>query len=212
MKTQFIFPIALLMLLFTQCKKDPTNTPDPMPEGLTFEEVIETGGGFPDPTIESEIISQSTYEEETDTATYLCTTETLSIEDAAGGSSGFPLFSPNSSVIYPGNLLQGNSLEDATPDIIAVDRAGGVISTDVNDGNIQSSFEVEEVSKSTVTDAINQIINSSTGVVPANFSFQYHNIQSRQQFALEAGVNIDSRFYDLEANLSFSTDKEYNRY
>ena len=212
MKTQFIFPIAFLMLLFTQCKKDPSNTPDPMPEGLTFDEVIETGGGFPDPTIESEIISQSTYEEETDTATYLCTTETLSIEDAAGGSSGFPLFSPNSSVIYPGNLLQGNSLENATPDIIAVDRAGGVISTDVNDGNIQSSFEVEEVSKSTVTDAINQIINSSTGVVPANFSFQYHNIQSRQQFALEAGVNVDSRFYDLEANLSFSTDKEYNRY
>lgn len=207
MKNQLLYALFFLLAI-SACKKD---TPDTSME-LSFDQVIDQGGGFSDPIINEEIVSETTYEEESDTAVWVCTSQTLSIEDAAGGSSGFPLFSPNASVIYPGNMLQGQSLDDATPDIIAVDRAGGVISTDVNDGNIQSSFEVAEISKSTVTDAINNIINTSTGIVPANFSFQYHNVQSREQFALEAGVNVNSRFYELEANLSFSSDQEYNRY
>lgn len=197
----------LILITAAACKKDQEIIP-----GDTFEAIINKGGAFPDPTVSMAVLNETTYEEQIDGTTWNCTTETVSIEDGAGGNDGFPLFSPNASVIYPGNMLQGNSLNQATPDLIAVSRAGGTISTDVVDGNIQSTFEVQEISKGEVTDAINNIINSSTGVVPANFTFRYENVQSREQFALEAGVDVNSAFVDLESKISFSTDKDYNRY
>lgn len=178
----------------------------------TFQEVVDAGGGFAPPAVETEVSESPSFNQVIDGEDWVCTTETYSIKKGGGGNSGFPLFSPNSSVIYPGNMLQGNSLNQATPNIIAVERAGGNISTDVADGNIQPSFEVEKVSKSEVTNAINAIIDGSTGVVPANFNFSYHNIQSREQFALEVGVDIETAFTELEAHLSFSTENDYNRY
>lgn len=204
--TQIISLLALgIVLIFAACNKQDVNTD-------TFQAVVDAAGGFNEPTTGTEVLDTETYTEESDTAVWLCTTETLSVEDAAGGKDGFPLFSPNSSVIYPGSLLQGNSLDEATPKTINVDRAGGVISTDVVDGSIAPSFEVDELTKSNVTIALNNIIANSTGVIPANFSFTYSNIQSKEQFALEVGVSIEGAFGDLEANLGFSTDKEYNRY
>jgi len=134
------------------------------------------------------------------------------MKKGSGGGAGFPLFSPNANVIYPGNMLQGNSLNDATPRIIAVGRAGGSFSTDVIDGNLQSSFTVDAVNKDQVTNAINNIVAGSSGVVPANFSINVSNVQSREQFALEVGVDVDTKFYDLEAKINFSTDNEYNRF
>ncbi|MBR9920355.1 MAG: thiol-activated cytolysin [Bacteroidetes bacterium] len=209
MKLSFIrilLPLALLVLFSTACNKKDVGPTD------TFEAVIENGGGFSDPKVSNEVVDTDTYQETVDGTTWTCVTETVSIQDGAGGKDGFPLFSPNSSVIYPGNMLQGNSLNSATPKIIGVKRAGGTISTDVVDGNIQPAFEVDEITKSDVTIAINSIVNSSTGVLPANFTFRYENVQSREQFALSAGVDVNSSFVDLEANVNFSSDKEYNRY
>ena len=62
----------------------------------------------------------------------------------------FPLFNPNSSVVYPGNLLQGGSLKNATPDVIVVDRAGGIFSIDMLGGNWNTSATVNQVVKSEV--------------------------------------------------------------
>lgn len=179
---------------------------------FTYNQIIENGGVFVDPVQEESVLSSDTWTEEKDGITWECTRQTLSIKAGAGGSGGFPLFSPNSSVVYPGNMLQGKSLSQATPDIIAVERAGGVISTDVVDGNIVSLFEVGSISKSEVTEAINSIIAGSTGIVPANFSLTIRNVQSREQFALEVGVDVNTSFTELESKLNFSTDKEYSRF
>ncbi len=207
-RLKFGLAIICLCLFFVDCKKKDMEEI----EEMSFRSVINDGGGFPAPTNNNEVTVTGTYNEEIDGENWVCTSETHSIAQGGGGSAGFPLFSPNASVIYPGNLLQGNSLGDATPKIIAVDRASGTISTDVVDGNIQPAFEVDEVSKSEVTIAINNIVEGSTGVVPANFSFSYHNVQSREQFALELGVDIETAFTEVEANLSFSTESDYNRY
>ena len=200
-----LFTIGLFCL--TACRKE-----DEVGEPQSYDDVIELGGDFPDVTVEERTTSESTQEEERNGETWICTVETKDIRAGSGGSSGFPLFNPNASVIYPGNLLQGRSLGQATPDLIAVERAGGVISTDVVDGNIAPSFEVDRVSKGEVAVAINNIIANSTGVVPANFSFDYYNVQSREEFALRARVNVEKAFGELEAKLSFSNDRDYNRY
>ncbi|MEM6964161.1 MAG: thiol-activated cytolysin family protein [Bacteroidota bacterium] len=209
MKKSAISILSLTMFLFIfsiSCKKQGMDKPD------SFRAVIDNGGGFEDPTQQEEATITDIYQEMVDGTIWECTTETVSIQDGAGGNEGFPLFSPNSNVIYPGNLLQGNSLNDATPKIVAVARAGGKISTDVVDGNIQSTFEVDEVSKSEVTNAINNIIAGSTGVVPANFNIKIRNIQSREQFALELGVDVNSTFVDLEAKLGYESDNSKNSF
>ncbi len=197
--------IALLLFVLPSCKKDND-------ELNSIDAVLLNAGDFDPVQNSNETVSTETNTVEIDGTTWNCTTETQSVQQGGGGSVGFPLFNPNAGIIFPGNLLQGNSLHKATPNTITVERAGGKISTDVVDGNLQSSFTVGSVTKSEVTDAINNIIFNSTGVVPANFEFTYRNIQSREQFALEVGVDVSTAFVELESKLSFSSDKSYNRY
>lgn len=200
--------LALIMLVyFNACQKE---------EGInngSFKDVLSQGGTFEAPIVEQKTTDVQTYESEDEEGVqWICTTATYEMKAGAGGNEGFPLFSPNANVIYPGNMLQGNSLNDATPKIIAVERAPGTFSTDVVDGNLQPSFTAPSVNKADVTIAINNIIAGSSGVVPANFSLKIRNIQSREQFALELGVDVETKFYELESKLNFSSDKEYNRF
>lgn len=194
-------------LMSSGCKKDPIDG-----DMLSFRTVVDEGGAFVEPIQERTTSASQEYEEDREGVIWKCTSETVSVKEGAGGNEGFPLFSPNSSVIYPGNMLQGKSLDQATPDIIAVKRAGGTISTDVADGNIQSSFTVDEIKKSSVGDAINNIIAGSTGVVPANFSLTVKNIQSREQFALELGLDVNSTFVDVESKLNYSSNSSKNTF
>jgi len=214
--------VFLLVFACTSCDKDPVlpdDGPDINPGGgsdgnnsLTFNSVVETGGTIPAPTLSNISTPGESYEEVIGNTTWECTTETVSIETGAGGNGGFPMFSPNSNVIYPGNLIQGKSLGQGTPDVIAVDRAGGTISTDVVDGNIASTFEVDEISKSSVTDAINNIIANSTGILPANFSLSIENIQSKEEFALSVGLDVNTTFNDFAADINYNSETEKNTF
>jgi len=168
--SKLFFTLALLGLLSWNCSKDKDVT---LPTD-TFADVIEAGGGFQAVAESTEVTNTSEAKDSTiEGELWRCTTTTYSATAKGGGDSGFPLFNPNASVIYPGSLLQGKSLKQSTPDIIPVKRAGGTISIDVIDGNIQPSFTVDEVKKSSIANALNSIISSSTGVVPANFIFNY---------------------------------------
>ena len=207
MKNSIItFSLALIFTLFaTGCQKDHLDY-------NTFRDVINAGGGFDDPTSGERTSSTSTTDSLISGERWICTTETKELLGKGGGNSGFPLFSPNAGIIFPGGLLQGKSLKKATPDPIAVMRAPGTISTDIVDGNQYASITVPEVSKSSVTQAINDIIRNSTGIVPANFSFSYKSIQSREQFALELGVDVETAFTEVESKLNLDFSKSVNRY
>lgn len=211
MKTKKInlLMFGFILLILYSCSKDPIiDNP-----ASSLDEVIVRGGGF-DPPIQSMETSDATttIEEAEDGVTWQCTSETVSIQDGAGGNDGFPLFSPNSGVIFPGNLLQGNSLNQGTPNEITVARSGGVISTDILDGNLQSQYELESITKGNVTEAINGIINGATGIVPSNFSVNIRNIQSREQFALALGLEVNSTFVDVEGKLNYSSDIEQSTF
>lgn len=178
----------------------------------TFEEVIDAGGPADEPpSPSSEVLNSTLVDEEQDGELWRCTTETYKVGYHAGGQNGFPQFNPNASVIYPGSLLQGKSLNKATPDVVAVERAGGTISIDILDGSTTSSFEVDKVTKSSITDASNAIIAGSTGAIPANMEFSYEKIQSKEQMAAALKVDYHNAFTEIESKLKFSTDKEYQR-
>lgn len=189
-------------------------------EGLTFQDVINLGANpnsFPTSRTVEVIAENEPNNEDYDTKDnfdepiterYICTTKTVSVLD---GNGQFPLFNSNADVIYPGNLLQGKSLTNATPAPIVVKRAGGTISYNLNNGNLNSSFTVEEVRKSTIQDAMNSIIASSGEVVPANFELDIVQIESESQMALEMGIDVETFTTKVASDMSFSQDLSYNR-
>ncbi len=122
------------------------------------------------------------------------------------------MFNSNADVIYPGALLQGKTLSDATPSPIVVKRAGGVISYDLNNGNTQSTFRVDSVQKGAIQQAMNNIISTSGEVVPANFQLEIEEVNSEEELALEIGLKVKTFTTQVKANMSFSQEKRYNRF
>lgn len=206
---RYLFPLFAALVLFSSCKKEEekggTSTD-------SFAAVIESGGDFEPVTVNEEVTASEPSIEVIDGEVWNCTTTTYDALAAGGGNSGFPLFNPNASVIYPGSLIQGNSLRQATPNIIAVGRAGGTISYDLNNGNLASFFEVDEVRKSSIQNAMNQIIANSPPDLPANFTFDYGQVQSEQALALELGIDFETAFTEVSGDFGFSSNTTYNRY
>ncbi len=205
-----VFIALVLGLAWMACNKQDTATPTGNYD--SYEQAIDAGGGVEDPDPPStEVLDSSLADETQDGELWRCTTETYKVGYQAGGQNGFPQFNPNASVIYPGSLLQGKSLTKATPDVIAVERAGGTISIDILDGSPVSSFQVDKVTKSSITDASNAIIAASTGAIPANMEFSYEKIQSKEQMAAALKLDYHNAFAEIEGKLSFSSDKSYSR-
>ncbi|WP_222983736.1 thiol-activated cytolysin family protein [Flagellimonas meishanensis] len=231
MKTMNRLPIgfflATIVLIALSCSKDDNGpSENPEPTTLTFEEVIALGSepaSFPDGPTE-EIIEDLGAENEAYQSIdslgniindfFVCSRKTISILD---GNPEFPLFDTNAEVIYPGNLLQGKTLSNATPSPIVVKRGGGTISYNLNIGNgtdsspIESSFTVDEVKRSTIQEAMNAIIGDGTGMVPDDFILDIKQIESENQLAIEMGVDVNTFTTRVSADMSFSTDKQYNR-
>lgn len=201
-------PLLLFLsvfILLSACKKDDDVDP------ASFDGVINQGGDFDEVTQKEEVVSSEASTEVIDGEVWNCITTTYDALAAGGGSSGFPLFNPNASVIYPGSLIQGNSLRQATPNVIAVGRAGGTISYDLNNANLASFFEVTEVRKSSIQNAMNQIIANAPSDLPSNFTFDYSQVQSEQALALKLGIDFENAFVDVSSNFSFSSGSSLNR-
>ncbi len=189
-------------------------------DGGTFEEIIARGGELPshpqsrteDVISESELFNEEyeTMDDNGDSITerFECKTRRVSVLD---GNGQFPLFDSGSDVIYPGSLLQGATLSNTTPSPIVVRRAGGTISYNLNNGNLNSTFSVDEVKKSTIQNGMNTIIANAGDVVPANFQLDIIQVESEQQMALELGIDVERYNTKVSADMSFSSDKSYNR-
>ena len=187
-KINYMSTLAVSLLLMasfitiTSCSENGTSTnPD---REMTFEEVIQNGREFEqipqsrttDTLAVSEPVAEDRQVDEngsTESQRWICTTKTLSVLD---GNGQFPLFNTNADVVYPGNLLQGITLSNATPSPIVVERAGGTISYNLTNGNLSSTFTVDRVSKSSIQNAMNNIIANSGEEVPANFQLDIQEV------------------------------------
>ncbi len=176
----------------------------------TFDGVVQYGGTYEAVTPSETVDVISSGEETGDDGTrYVCTTERRSVIDAP---PDYATFDPNSEVVYPGSLLRGATLGGATPEPIVVDRAGGSITIDLVNGSKSVSVDVDELTHGNVIQAMNDIIAENSGEVPAAFTYNFSEVQSTEQMALNMGVNARTLTTKLKAKLSFSTDRSYNRY
>ena len=160
MKKQFYFISVLIstMVVLSSCKKDNSINRD-----SSFEAVIKSGGEFTPFSNSKTLINQTTTSIQIDSGTWTCTNSTWNVIQ---GNQDFPLYDPNVSVVYPGSLLQGASLNNATPDVIAVKRGGGTVSIDIVNGSGAVYVNLNEVKKSRITQALNDIIYNNNNYFP----------------------------------------------
>ena len=200
--------VYVLLLLLAACSSGDDGPTDPG-GSETFDDVIATGGVFETVEEDSTLVSEETTADVVGNETFLCTTRRISITE---GPSEFPQFDPNASVIYPGNLLQGATLVNATPSPIPVRRGGGRIVMALVNGSESVSREIAEVSLGSIFDAANSIIAGASEKVPARFSFVKEEIHSREQLGLALDFQYNNLTTEVKGALSFSSDRQYNRY
>ena len=195
-------------------------SPEPPPPPATLAEVIGQTNDFA--SVNPVTVDSSTVVGETNrdvdngsgadavTERFACTTRRVSI---SGGSGEFSLYNPNASVIYPGNLLQGNSLDGAPPQSIPLPRAPGRISYNLINGNFAPSQTVDSVVLSEVRNAQNAIIAESVArngaAVPANFSLTVESVQSREELAFRLGVKVQT--LNASASAGLAVDRTSSR-
>jgi hypothetical protein len=209
-KNKIIRAAALLLVsavLGTGCSKESPTAPPTT--NSQFQTAINAGGTFPSVSEKNEVVSADTVVETRDNEQYFCMTTRYSVVEAP---ENFPTFDPLADVIYPGNLLQGSSLTNATPNPIPVKRAGGTIVMTILNGSPSASEVIPVVDLAHVIEAQNDIIARASNTLPARFSFSYETISSREQLALALNVRVENLSGELGTSLSFSQDKEYNRF
>ncbi|MDR0436980.1 MAG: thiol-activated cytolysin family protein [Bacteroidales bacterium] len=186
MKKSFIYIaiIAIFTVTFVGCKKDkvPTSVPSDVVSLISNAGVLPE----PPPAFEEriEIIEEGTE--------FRCGTTRVS---ASENPDNFFMFNPLASVIWPGNLVQGNSIHTGVPTSIPITskRQPGTISLAVvsPDGgfNAPSFRTVERMQFSQVNQAMNDILAGFTGNAPAMYNVQisFVNSASHLNFAMNAG-------------------------
>lgn len=212
--------IGLMLLTSSGCKKETI----PMPCKFSYECMLKRGGTFEDFENKKEIINQtvSTYSNNgqkikgkeamplnLDSGNWVCTTTTYHILQ---GEPDFPVYNHNASVIYPGALLQGISLEKGTPDPIPLKRKGGTFSIDLLNGSFITKVSVPVVSKSAVTQALNDIIYYNNGIMPARFYFTYNKVRTNEEIALLLNLNLDIYGINFGGLFKVSDKSEYHNY
>jgi hypothetical protein len=207
-----LFPLYItvfftIVLFTTACEENATQPKSDVPE--TIEELVELGNDFEE-VVESEVVldsSVSTFEE--DGTIWRCKSKTISVTTAPEEYSNF---NPNAEIMFPGNLLQGKTLDSATPEPISVSRAGGTIVMNILNGGGRYSETVPAVNLDNVNAAQNSILAGFNGPKPANFSFTMQEVDSEEQLALALKVNVKSLATNVKTSLSFTSGKRYNRF
>lgn len=192
------------MLMLNSCKKD--ISPD---QQVSYDEVLASGGEFA--TFENYKILTNTSASSVpvDSGNWNCTHATWSVLQ---GNLDFPLYDPNVSVVYPGSLLQGASLNAATPDIIAVRRGGGTVSIDIVNGSAGVAVPIAEIKKSAVSQALNDIMANNNWVMPARFTLKHDVVRTQEELSLGLGLNVDAWMVSTASNLGFTTKDNTTNY
>ena len=197
----YIFALAgALLISLSSCEKQ-------IEGGL--EEVLKSAGSFEEfeeSYTESEAVE---FEESSGNDQYYCTRKTVSLTE---GYSDYPQFDPNTQVIFPGNLLQGNTLDFATPSGIPVERGPGTVVITLVNGAASASRQLDVVSLGSVYDAMNEIIADNPGDLPARTTYSMEQVSSREQRGVAFRAEYSNLTTDVKGSFNYNSDVSYNRF
>lgn len=189
-----------MLVTSSSCEKE-------IQEGL--EGVLKNAGSFEEfeeSYTESEAVE---FEESSENDQYFCTRKTVSLTE---GYSDYPQFDPNTQVIFPGNLLQGNTLDFATPSSIPVERGPGTVVITLVNGAASASRQLDVVSLGSVYDAMNEIIADNPGDLPARTTYSMEQISSREQLGVALRAEYSNLTTDVKGSFNYNSDVSYNRF
>ncbi|MFZ0391252.1 MAG: thiol-activated cytolysin family protein [Calditrichia bacterium] len=204
-RAAWLLPFILVFII--SCEKDVTKPPTQTPE--TIEQVVDMGNDFPPVQEKETVVDSSVSTHEENGTIWKCSSKTVSVVKAP---EDYPNFNPNAEIVFPGNLLQGKTITQATPEPISVRRAGGTIVMNILNGGGSYSETVPVVNLDNINYAQNQILKNFSGPKAANFTFTMEEVNSQQKLALALNVNVGSLTTKVKTSLKFSTDKQYNRF
>ena len=198
-----LLPMICAVLIFNACTKD--NIVD----GVGHNIILEGAGSFEDFTESYSETDPVESEEYSGNELYFCTRKTVSL---TRGYSDYPQFDPNTQVIFPGNLLQGNTLSNATPSSIPVERGPGKIVITLVNGASSASRQLDVVGLGSVYDAMNEIIANNPGDLPARTTYSMERISSREQLGVALRAEYSNLTTDVQGSFNYNSDVSYNRF
>jgi thiol-activated cytolysin len=209
MKTQknFLNRINLLLLAFiilSACGKDTeeANSFDETVNALdTFEQEAELSS--------PEVIEQSDPELDESTGVE-CYTTTY---NAAPGFDELLALDPTSDVIYPGAMLEGNSIPTGEYIPINTDRAPITLSISLQNLSGSPVVEIEDPKLSTVRTGIKSILDQDVvSATPAKINYEIKKVYSEQHLNIALGANYRSAGNSVSGSFNFSNSEYKNRF
>ncbi|MEM6348862.1 MAG: thiol-activated cytolysin family protein [Bacteroidota bacterium] len=212
MKRASHFYILLVLLLLAACKgNDPCDEPGGLcDQEVDFSEVIASGGTFESFNTKADsTVLDSSVTVQPNGDKYFCISKDY---DFVNSGEEYFSFNPNAEIIYPGSLLQGNSISNPTPNPIVADRGAGCFTINLINGSQGTRACVDEMKEGKIVLALNEILDNNNGILPAKFSYEYSEVQSAQEMAFKMGVNFSNLTADVKAKLSVNTNSEFTSY
>lgn len=131
---------------------------------------------------------------------------------ASSDPQKFMEFSPTEGVLYPGNLVQGNSIAGGALSTLAVPRAGGYLTLDILSGTrSQYSVYVDSLCSSAVNQAMNTILYNYKGGFPAQYAYTMEQVYSATQLNsdLDLGYSGPVNKINAQFNIDNSNSRSY---
>lgn len=201
------FQFVLMLVMFSSCS-DKVTSGDPTENG-DLADIINSAGSFGEFEDSYSETEPEEFEEYSGNDLYFCTRQTVNLTK---GYSDYPQFDPNTQVVFPGNLLQGNTLDNATPSGIPIDRGPGTVVITLVNGASSASRQLDQVGLGSVYDAMNAIIADNPGDLPARTTYSMERITSREQLGVSLRAEYSGLSTDIQGSFSYNSDVSYNRF
>jgi hypothetical protein len=135
---------------------------------------------------------------------------------ASENPEDFAMINPNASVLWPGNLVQGASLESGIPTtipVVASKRQPGNISLAIvsSAGQVGAPMylTVDNMLFSTVNQAMNDILRGFEGHGYAQYSFEYNYIESKEELEFVLNASFKGFGASAKAGLKINNTDQY---
>jgi thiol-activated cytolysin len=195
---------ALLILIMFSCGKDIDHD--------TFDEQVNLLETFDQPVELSspEVLSQTPPEEDPNQPAYECYKTQYK---AAPGFDELLALDPSSDVIFPGAMLEGNSIPTGEYIPINVDRAPITLSISLQNLSGSPIIEIQDPKLSTVREGIKSILDQDVvSATPAKINFEITEVYSQEHLSIALGANYRAAGNSVQSSFDFNSSQYNNKF
>ncbi|MFI5234629.1 MAG: thiol-activated cytolysin family protein, partial [Gemmatimonadales bacterium] len=214
---------AVLATALAACNNDPS--PTVTQDGTNITKLVDSSGKYhegPVSTDSTVTAVDTTQTSRLDSINNLIT-DTTWVEQtihvsAADNPDQFMMFDPNASTLWPGNLIQGQSIASGVPQSVPVsDRAPATVFLAIVSGDSSGSANkifrtVNRPSGSSITQAMNDILSGYHGGTPAKYSFSMEQAYSASQINFTLGFGYTGPAANATGSFGFAMSNAKSRY